>query len=287
MPRTIPANIQTHLDGYYQTLAFCVKLTRADTTVMGFTSHDKDLTFGGTTYEASSALDASAVRSSIGPGSTDNFQMIGLLQSDKITDDDLRAGVYDGAELIGYLVNWATLGDGSITLIKGHIGNISIGDNSFNAEFRSLSQAYNTQIVEVTTPLCRVAKFGDARCGLTVGDYQNNETVEVVTDDHTVKFSDATVVAADYYHYGRVIWLTGDNAGHVSAVKSHTLSTGNVLELQEAPPYTMQVGDTATLEAGCDRRAETCAAKFSNMVNFRGEPYLPGNATVMKSARGS
>jgi uncharacterized phage protein (TIGR02218 family) len=285
MPRTIPVNVQTHLNSDYQTLAFCVKLTRADTTVMGFTSHDKDLTFGSVTYEAASALDASAVRSSIGTGSTDNFEMMGLLQSDKIDAEDLRNGLYDGAEVIGSLVNWASVGDGAVVLLKGHIGNITIKDEIFTCEFRSLSQAYNNQIVEVTTPLCRVAKLGDARCGITLATYQNDETIETVTDSHTVKFSDGTVVAAGYYTYGRVIWLTGDNAGFVTAIKEHTLSSGNALSFQEAPPYTVQAGDTATLEAGCDRRIETCAARFSNAVNFRGEPYLPGNSTVMTSAR--
>lgn len=285
MPRTIPVNVQTHLDTDYQTLAFCVKLTRADSTVMGFTSHDKDLSFGGVTYEAASALDATAVRSSIGTGSTDNFEMMGLLQSDKIDADDLRSGLYDGAEIIGSLVNWASVGDGAIVLLKGHIGNITIKDDIFTCEFRSLSQAFNNQIVEVTTPLCRVAKLGDARCGITLGDYQFPEEVEAVTDSHELKFSDDEVVTAGYYTYGRIIWLTGDNAGFVTAIKEHTLDSGNVLSLQEAPPYPVQVGDTATLEAGCDRRIETCAARFSNAVNFRGEPYLPGNSTVMTSAR--
>lgn len=28
---------------------------------------------------------------------------------------------------------------------------------------------------------------------------------------------------------------------------------------------------------GCDKRFETCKAKFSNTVNFRGFPHLPGN----------
>ena len=285
MPGTIPSNLQTHLDGDYQTLALCVKVTRQDGTVMGFTSHDKDLTISAVTYEASSALDASAFSKKMGT-SVDNLEFIGLLQSDKITADDLRAGLYDGAELVAQLVNWANLSNGVYVLQSGWIGNIVLRDGTFTCEFRGLTSAYGNQVVELTSPTCRVAKFGDSRCKLTATDYQNDETVEVVTDQHNIRFSDSTVVASDYYSYGRVIWLTGDNAGLVSAVKEHTLSSGNVLVLQEAPPYTIQVGDTATLEAGCDRRMETCSAKFNNALNFRGEPYLPGNSTVMTTARG-
>jgi uncharacterized phage protein (TIGR02218 family) len=30
------------------------------------------------------------------------------------------------------------------------------------------------------------------------------------------------------------------------------------------------------LEAGCDKRAETCRLKFDNFLNFRGFPHIPG-----------
>ncbi|MGO1304812.1 MAG: phage BR0599 family protein, partial [Sphingomonas parapaucimobilis] len=30
------------------------------------------------------------------------------------------------------------------------------------------------------------------------------------------------------------------------------------------------------LVEGCDKRLETCLSRFGNVVNFRGEPFLPG-----------
>jgi len=38
----------------------------------------------------------------------------------------------------------------------------------------------------------------------------------------------------------------------------------------------VQVGDTFTIAPGCDKNVTTCKNKFSNVVNFHGEPYLPG-----------
>jgi uncharacterized phage protein (TIGR02218 family) len=35
-------------------------------------------------------------------------------------------------------------------------------------------------------------------------------------------------------------------------------------------------GDRARLTAGCDKRMETCRLKFSNILNFRGFPDIPG-----------
>jgi uncharacterized phage protein (TIGR02218 family) len=37
------------------------------------------------------------------------------------------------------------------------------------------------------------------------------------------------------------------------------------------------VGDSVRLEAGCDKRGETCRLKFDNFLNFRGFPDIPGD----------
>ena len=33
--------------------------------------------------------------------------------------------------------------------------------------------------------------------------------------------------------------------------------------------------------AGCDKRFDTCRAKFANTLNFRGFPHMPGNDAVV------
>ena len=37
------------------------------------------------------------------------------------------------------------------------------------------------------------------------------------------------------------------------------------------------VGLRVRLREGCDRTIATCTSRFGNAVNFRGEPFLPGN----------
>jgi len=46
--------------------------------------------------------------------------------------------------------------------------------------------------------------------------------------------------------------------------------------LFDAMPRALQVGDTYSVYAGCDKLFSTCKTKFSNGVNFRGEPHIPG-----------
>jgi uncharacterized phage protein (TIGR02218 family) len=45
--------------------------------------------------------------------------------------------------------------------------------------------------------------------------------------------------------------------------------------------YPVQPGDTYSITAGCDKQMGTCKTRFSNLVNFRGEPYVPGNDTIL------
>jgi hypothetical protein len=64
--RTIPSALADHLDGGVTTLARCWKLTRRDGATFGFTDHDRDLAFAGTTFEARTGLEAAEASASSG-----------------------------------------------------------------------------------------------------------------------------------------------------------------------------------------------------------------------------
>ena len=46
----------------------------------------------------------------------------------------------------------------------------------------------------------------------------------------------------------------------------------------------IQVGDGFKVIAGCDKTRETCRTKFSNILNFRGEPDVPGIDQLLMTA---
>ena len=78
---------------------------------------------------------------------------------------------------------------------------------------------------------------------------------------------------AGYFDGGVVEWLTGNNANARMEVKSYT--TGQFI-LVLPMPYAIQIGDTGEIVAGCNKSVTTCHDEFDNVINFRGEPYLPG-----------
>jgi uncharacterized phage protein (TIGR02218 family) len=63
----------------------------------------------------------------------------------------------------------------------------------------------------------------------------------------------------------------------VGLVKAdRVIGVGREIELWEEVRAAVRPGDAVRMEAGCDKRAETCRGKFANFLNFRGFPHVPG-----------
>lgn len=284
MPRTISTALQSHLQGDLTTLATCVKLTRRDATTFGFTSADQDLTIGGLTYRAVNGLGSTAIQSNTGTG-VDNLEVAGILDDDRITEADILAGRYDGAEVVFSRVNWADLTMGAVTLFRGVFGEITLRDGQFQVELRSLTQRLKQSIGDLTSPTCRCRKLGDAQCKVDLTGFQFTRTVTTVVSPGTLQFA-ADTQPSGYYDSGLLTLTTGPNTDLTREIKTHAIVAGVAqLDLRTNFPFPISVGDTATLEAGCDRRFATCRDKFANNLNFHGEPLLPGNDAILKVAR--
>lgn len=291
MPRDFVGSFQTTLGGTLLPLATCCRVERLDGTILGFTSFDRDLTVDGVLYEADTTVDASSVRQSEG-GGVDNLDIVGLINSARVTETDLLAGLYDGASVELFIVNWADVRERTQALISGTLGEITEREGQFTAEIRSLSQRLGQQIGQLTAPVCRVREFGDSECippgdpltTLVLAAHQFTRTVSSVTSNLVIVFGSDTNIDS-YYRYGRVVFSTGANAGFAREVKAHDNSGSTaIITLQEAFPFEVQAGDTAMLEAGCDRTLGRCTF-FGNTINMAAEPYLPGNWLVLRRGR--
>lgn len=92
-----------------------------------------------------------------------------------------------------------------------------------------------------------------------------------------------TIPGRDYFPTGSlnggvITWETGPNTGRAMEIREFTGGAAEqVIELFLDMPFDIQVGDTGRVYRGCHKRAlEDCKAVFNNIVNFRGEPYIPG-----------
>lgn len=166
--KNVTSLMDAHLDQRVLTLANMWRLQRADGVVMGFTDHDQPLDFddgdGEITYEARSGMTASSLSSS-SELRVDTQDVVGILDSDRINDNDLRAGRYDNAEVKYFKVNFedTSTSMGDIKMKITTTGEVRMEGEFFVVELRSLSQAYSQKIIDIVQAACGV-DLGSAKC---------------------------------------------------------------------------------------------------------------------------
>jgi uncharacterized phage protein (TIGR02218 family) len=277
--RTVPPALQANLDGQVLTPALLIRLARTDGITLGFCSADHDIVFGGLTYHSADGMGVTGVDISEGTG-VDNMEVDGYLSDSRITEEDLEAGLYNGATITVYLVDRRDLAAGNVTLLKGYVGEVTITDEAHRAEVRSLSHLLKTPCGDQTSPLCR-AQLGDTRCKVNLAVYTHARSASAVSADQlTLSFPDNH--ASGYYTKGVVRSTGGANSGFEMECKEHTLTGGTTAQmvLRDTFPYPFE------LVAGCQKRwEEDCRDKFGNGRNFHGERHLPGNDKIMQVYR--
>jgi uncharacterized phage protein (TIGR02218 family) len=273
--KAIGAILKSHLAGEVTTLATLWKVTRRDAQVFCFTDHDADIDYQGLTYTAATGYSASAIRTSDAMD-VDNMEVEGMLSSETITDDDLLAGLWDFAEFTIMRVNYADLTMGHEVLRAGTMGNVRSGRQHFAVELRGMTQPLQQPVGRVYTPACD-ADLGDARCGISLAGITVAGTVTAASTQSAF-IDSGRGEAAGWFNFGLLTFTSGDNTGYAMEVK--TFSAGAFV-LQQGMPNPIQAGDTYSVYAGCDKLLSTCASKFSNVVNFRGFPHVPGTDRMM------
>jgi uncharacterized phage protein (TIGR02218 family) len=199
-----------HHNDAVQTRAWCWRVTRTDGQVFGFTSVDRDLVIDGVTYAAATGISPYAIagRSDL---SVQNMQVAGLLDSTGITEEDIAAGLWDGASVVNFEVNFDDLTQGTMVLATGVLGPVRAGRVAFEAELRGLAQRLQQPIGEVFTIGCQ-ASLGDSRCKVSLASWTVTGTVTAAASARAFTDS-ARAEAAHYFTAGLITWTSGENDG--------------------------------------------------------------------------
>lgn len=270
-----------HLATGLTTVARAWALTRQDGVTLGFTDHDVDLVFEGMTFRADTGLTAMALAQGTGL-SVDNSEAMGALCADAITEADIAAGRYDSAEVVAWLVNWADVSERAIQF-RGTIGEIRRSGGAFQAELRGLSEGLNRPIGRVFQKPC-TAVLGDAGCRFDFSEpgYVYDGAVLAVESKTVLVFGVLDGFAAEWFQRGRLLVQSGAATGLSSPIKLDETRHGQrKIELWEPLRADLRAGDQVRLEAGCDKRFETCQLKFNNVLNFQGFPDVPEDDWLM------
>jgi uncharacterized phage protein (TIGR02218 family) len=229
--KSISPELDAHLSGECLTMATCWLCTRTDGVVFAATDHDADIVFDGVTYLANSGYTATDVET-MSDLSVDNLEIQGfanLLDGPSITDDDLRAGLWDFAAIKIFQVNYADLTMGSISERSGTTGEISLVRGQFTAELRGKMQAFSRVIGRIDAPSCN-ADLGDARCTVNLAPFTVTGTIEGVNPDQL------TLYDSNRFEPGptggvAITGITNANPGVVTTLTAHGFIVGESVNI--------------------------------------------------------
>lgn len=261
-----------------KTLAYGWHIVRSDGVTLGFTSHDQSQTIGGIRLSAQPGLIPTKIISSLGTQS-DGLDISGALTDDALREEDLDNGRWNGARTHIFLYDWQDPDADIITLARGELGEIRRSEGAFNAEFLGLTAQLDHEVAPVTSPNCR-ARFGDHHCKLSQQRFTHEMTVTHIEGD-IIHFDEGLAGNIGDFAFGELRWLSGPATGLSTFILDSQL---NSLSLIDIPPSITNISAQSRplnwrveIIMGCDKSIATCSNRFQNSINFRGEPYLPGN----------
>jgi len=276
---TIPSALQTRLDSGVTTLCRCWVIKRADGVTQGFTEHDEDIALGAVVCRAG-GLTGSELTQKLG-FAVDSSELSGALADDTLNESDLAAGRYDGAMVEIWLVDWSepVL---RLLLAKGTLGVVRREGQAFTAEVRGLGERLTQESGRLYTATCS-ADLGDGRCRIDLTNPAFRGAGAVILLEATAAFTAGGLDGFEngWFTAGKLTFTSGANSGLSVEVKSHRKAGAVRLALWQTMAAPVVAGDTFLVTAGCDKRFETCRARFNNAVNFRGFPHVPGNDFVI------
>lgn len=258
-------------------VADCYMFTLRTGLVLTYTSADVSISLNGFVFSANSILvDGLRFKSEVGLNvdqqqitlsarSTDTIGGVPFLQA-------IRNGLLDGAEIQrerAFLPTWTGTPIGSVVLFKGRVGTVdNVGRTTAQITVNSDLVLLDIDMPRnLYSPSCQHVLF-DSGCGLVKNAFGASGFVGAGSTNTVINWAGSTSA----YQQGTLTFLSGANTGTTASVKDATSSS---LMLGYQLSKTPEAGDAFAVYQGCDHTKATCQAKFANLANFRGFPFIP------------
>ena len=288
--RVAPAAVITLLNsGQPFVKADLFTITLTDGTILRYTNSQRPITIippgdvTPVTFLANQVLiDGMRMKSVLGldvdEQDVEIFASIGMTVNGQPWMKALRIGFFDGATVRrdrAYAYDWSLPWVGAVTLFTGFVSTCDpVGGTKAVMKVKSslvvLDQDMPRNYFQTG---CKHTLF-DAGCTLDKNTFAVTDVAGGGTTNIQINWASATV---NVYDLGTITFETGPNVGISRTIRR---STGTALILVFPFESTPAPGDQFKAYPGCDLTKATCETKFSNLVNFRGFPFVPPAATA-------
>ena len=263
-------------------MADCYTLTLRTGTILTYTNADVPVALNGFVFAANAVLiDGLAFKCAMGLDVDEQHITLAARPTDTIGGVPflvaIHHGVLDGCTVQrerAFLSAWGATPIGSVVLFKGRVTKVdAVGRTS-----AEVTVASDLVLLDIDMPrnfyqpTCAHTLY-DSGCGLVKAAFGTQGSVGAGSTNASIAWSGSLPAFAQ----GTLVFTSGVNLGASVGVRSATTTTlALAYPLATAPA----VGDAFTVTQGCDHTSATCQAKFNNLANFRGFPFVPPPASA-------
>lgn len=257
--------------------------TFADASVARYTSADINIVYGGNTFFANSAGIIRGKTKTIIGIEVDTLDVKLFADASVIAPGGLSwpafasGGGFSGATLkleraFSASGVWGDTTAGTVILFLGRVSTIKCLRTEVDLTIKSELETLNVNIPRNTfQPTC-VHSLYDTGCTLNKASFTSSASCN---GGSTTTLINTTLTQANgYFDQGVILFTSGANSGLFRTVKSYLNSSGQITVVKPFPSAPL-ASDAFNIYPGCDKTKNTCNAKFSNVINFRGYPFIP------------
>ena len=270
MTRPMPDEFRAALESRVTRMCWCFIVTREDGTVLGFTDHNEPLEVEGVTCEPETGFDASTLDTTLGTV-TDGTDIVGLIDDERITRDDLELGLWDNATVRMLRVDWTNPSQFA-EMPRHQIAEVEITSDTLAATLQSALTEFSEERGRLLEHDCSVV-FGGPECGIDLATLALEAEVIALGSDY-IEASGLTGFEDAHFDLGKVVFADGEEA----FILRHD---GNRLTFFDPLIGARAVEDQITITPGCDLSFATCKA-YGNADNYRGFPFMLGSDAVIQ-----
>jgi len=290
MSAPVPLNLLNRLTTEtVKHLARLYEVTRTDGVVLRFTDTDRLIIFEGEEFTPVGGVQTSALQHKGGLKER-NSEIVGVLSSDSITFDDLRAGRYNDARIREYFIDARYPFAGALFFVDFWVVETVWSGEQWNVQISTLPTKLRREVGDVYGKTCRY-DLGDSRCQVDLNLMTLTSKQVTSVNDPRLEFElnvtdvlDVTGSSAPdedgWFNHGKITWTSGNNVGLVSEILDWN-SVTKIAILNLKLPDDVQTGDQLDISPGCDKLLSTCRDKFNNVELHGGFPTIPGTDAMM------
>lgn len=186
-----------------------------------------------------------------------------------------RSGALDGATVKidkAFFAEWGSAAE-SINIFTGSISECSVAEMGVTIKVVSDAERLNTKVPRLQFQAGCMHTLYDVGCSVTKPSYTGQG---IVVGGITRTAFDSTLTLPDgYFSLGYLVFLGGNNSGVKRSIKGYSRAGGHI-ELSYPLSFDLSLNDSFQIYAGCDKsRGANGCAKFNNLANFKGTPFIP------------